>query len=68
MKKSIVMFLALGMFAFASCDSSTENAAERDAERVEDSAEEMGNDIEDAADEAGDEIEEGAEKVENEVQ
>ena len=65
MKKSIFMFLALGMFTFASCDSNTENAVESDAERVEDSAEEMGNDIEEGAEEVGDEIEEGAEKVDN---
>jgi hypothetical protein len=65
MKKSIIMFLALGMFTFASCDSSAENAAERDAERIEDNAEEVGDDLEETADEAGDELEEGAERIDN---
>jgi hypothetical protein len=53
MKKSLYLFLALGMFTFASCDSREENRQERMEDRAEDAA----DDMEDAADDAGDEVE-----------
>lgn len=65
MKKPIFMLMALGLFTFASCESSTENQMENDAERVEGSAEEVGEEMEEGTEEAGEEIEEGAEEINN---
>lgn len=44
------MLLAAGLFAFASCDSPSENRAEE----AEDNAEEAADDMEDAADDMED--------------
>jgi hypothetical protein len=50
MKKPIFMLMALGLFAFASCDSPQENRAEERADEIEDRADEM----EDRADDMDD--------------
>ena len=39
MKKVLFLALAAGMFTFASCESKQENAAEHQAEQVEEGAE-----------------------------
>lgn len=53
MKKSLFLFLALGMFTFASCETREENTQER----MEDRAEDVADDMEDAADDVEDEVE-----------
>lgn len=61
MKKPILMMMVAGMFAFASCESNTEN-------RTEVEAEEGINEMEGEAEEVEGEIEEGAEGVEREIE
>ncbi|WP_242929460.1 hypothetical protein [Pontibacter vulgaris] len=60
MKKSIYLFLAAGLFTFASCESAKEERAEDQAEQVEESAEEQGEQVEEAGEEKAEQIEEGA--------
>lgn len=64
MKKPILMMMVAGMFAFASCESASEERAEETADQVEDSAEEQADQIEEAGEEQADQIEDGADTTE----
>ncbi|PVY39269.1 hypothetical protein [Pontibacter virosus] len=55
MKKSFYLFLAAGLFTFASCDS----PADERADQVEDAAEEQADQIEEAGEREADRIEDG---------
>ena len=57
MKKVFLMFAVAGMFAFASCDSPKENAAEEQAETMEDAADDADNPV----------MEENAEEMEDSI-
>ncbi|GGG46524.1 hypothetical protein MUN84_14045 [Hymenobacter sp. 5516J-16] len=59
MKKVLFLALAAVSFSFASCDSKTENAAEAQAEQVEEGGEAKADAMENAGNEAG------ADSVEN---
>lgn len=58
-----MMMLAAGLFAFASCDSATENKTEEQAEQVEESAEEQGEQVEEAGEEKADQMEDAADNM-----
>lgn len=67
MKKILFLFAAVGLFSFASCESTTETRSENAGDRIENDAEEVGDKFEKRTEEAGDEIEEAAEGTERRV-
>ena len=68
MKKLLFLALAAGMFTFTSCESKKEEAAEHQADQVEESSENKADAMENAGNEAGaDSVRQAGDKYEDSV-